>query len=325
MRLLDLISQARHAVVRTGEGQQLPGAEPFQQSVRDCPLRYVLSDELTTCATQLAYAEGDRLSGCLDLIHVPGRSVWVEWADFPRQEALNELPALRERCAASARHAGALVRADASCRSGIIRTFWSTGDELAFLSPVITTFDLDRAPPPEQSVLPGWDTFLQTSEPALNELLSHLCFGLDAQWAQYYAVHCPSAASRAEALRRNLATCAFDGPMLMAFFLLVGARTLLPRRQVTHDRLNRARRRAGKPELLEHIEVAAPLQAADAPNMSHESSIARASPRLHHVRGHIVRRGPTVFWRSPHMRGSGRRGQVRSRTVLMSFSHGGVA
>jgi hypothetical protein len=49
------------------------------------------------------------------------------------------------------------------------------------------------------------------------------------------------------------------------------------------------------------------------------SESGRLSPRLHHVRGHIVRRGASVFWRSPHMRGSARLGQVRSRTVDLTY------
>jgi hypothetical protein len=45
----------------------------------------------------------------------------------------------------------------------------------------------------------------------------------------------------------------------------------------------------------------------------------RRGPRLHHVRGHIARRGDKVFWRLPHLRGSARLGVVRSRTVQLSF------
>jgi hypothetical protein len=45
----------------------------------------------------------------------------------------------------------------------------------------------------------------------------------------------------------------------------------------------------------------------------------RRSPRLHHVRGHLVRREDRVFWRTPHLRGSALQGVVRSRTVCLSF------
>jgi hypothetical protein len=36
---------------------------------------------------------------------------------------------------------------------------------------------------------------------------------------------------------------------------------------------------------------------------------------MHHVRGHLVRRYNTVFWRRPHWRGHARLGCVRSRSV----------
>jgi len=94
VRLLDLIVQGRCADVRSNEGCRLPGAAAFRNAGRDRPLRYVLSDELVRCATQLAYAEGDRLAGCLDLIQVPARALWVEWSEPARLEALQEIPSL---------------------------------------------------------------------------------------------------------------------------------------------------------------------------------------------------------------------------------------
>jgi hypothetical protein len=48
----------------------------------------------------------------------------------------------------------------------------------------------------------------------------------------------------------------------------------------------------------------------------------RHPPRLHHVRGHIVRREDRIFWRKPHLRGDASQGQVRSRTVCLSFARG---
>jgi hypothetical protein len=47
-----------------------------------------MADDLTACATQLAYADGDRLGSCLDLLHVPSQHMWVEWIDAAQREML---------------------------------------------------------------------------------------------------------------------------------------------------------------------------------------------------------------------------------------------
>jgi len=320
MRLLDLISLGHCATVRADDGVALPAAGAFQNELRQCPLRYVLSDELVRTATSLAYAEGDRLAACLDLIRVPALSLWVEWADAPRQEILSGVPSLNTGSDSGAVRVGALLRAASDCRSGSLRTFWSTRDEMAYLSPVTTSFDFDEEPALLDSA--GWQgaaVLRLPEEPAIDELLGHLRFHLDAAWSAHYARRCPSPDSRSQVLRANLAGCAFDMPMLMAFFLLLGARNMLPRREVSLERLNRRRAQSGKQPLLEHIEVSAPLDEPPVTVSAQLGEALRDSPCLHHVRGHLVRRGSSVFWRAPHMRGSGRFGQIRSRTVALSF------
>jgi hypothetical protein len=324
MRLLDLIVQGRCAPVRSNDGCMLPGAERFKNAIRECPLRYVLSADLVTCATQLAYAEGDQVAGCLDLIHVPAQKLWVEWPESPRQAALRDIPSLEVTFdRSSTRWAGALISATPDCRSGTMRTFWSTADDLAYLSPMITTFDLDESMRRFRTSGPTiWrgDVVLQLQEePAIDDLLEHFRFRLDDEWARYYRERVHDSALEEKVLRANLGQCAFDPPMLMAFALLLGARDTLPRQTIKWDRLNRARRRAGKPPLLEHIELSAPINIGAAPGRVESHDSGRLSPRLHHVRGHIVRRGSAVFWRSPHLRGNARLGQVRSRTVVLNL------
>jgi hypothetical protein len=323
VRLLDLIVQERCVAVRSNDGCHLPGAEGFGHAIRRCPLRYVLSDELVRCATQLAYAEGDRLSGCLDLIHLPAQELWLEWSDPPRQQALQEIPALEVTVTETAKRAGVLVQSVPNCRSGTIRRFWSNHDERVLLSPMITLFDLDdSAGAPSPLVATAWRGTIRLcmrEEPAIDEILGHLQFRLDDQWAQYYQERCVDPALKDQVLRANLGHCAFDAPMILAFALLLGAPDLLPCQTVDHERLNRARCKAGKPPLLEHIEVTAPIEKPRLQTPAWTGGSGRARPRLHHVRGHLVRRDSTVFWRSPHLRGSGRLGRIRTRTVEISY------
>jgi hypothetical protein len=323
MRLLDLIVQGRCPSVYAGDGVELPNPLRFVEPVRACPLRLVLTDELVRCATQLAFAEGDRLSACLDLIRVPAQSLWVEWADEPRRETLKAIPSLEVKNAGDSRHAGVLITASADGRTGHFRAFWSTPEDQAFLSPMVTVFSFDERPTGAEARRPvGWrgETYLtMEGEPAIEELLEHLRLHFDEEWAAYYQSRCDTEALQTAVLRSSLGGCAFDGPMLMALFLLLGARDMLPRQDVRHERINRIRRQGGKPPLLEHIQISAPLDRPPVLGYQRSGESNRFSPRLHHVRGHIVRRGSSVFWRSPHLRGSARLGQVRSRTVLLTY------
>jgi hypothetical protein len=325
MRLLDLIAQGRTDSIRAPDGRVLPGAEQFKEAIRACPVRYVLADDLAQSATRLAYAGGDRLVSCMDLVHVPARSLWVEWAEVPRRAELMGITALALRGGPCALRAGALLSTSHDCRSGEIRTFWSTSAELAYVSPVVCEFDLDERFEGDQLADPllgrGLATVSAPPELGLDDFLRHIRFGFDPHWSNYYAGTCKTAEMRNAVLHRNLGTCAFDPPMLFAFFLMLTARDALPRRAVPMDRLNRARQRAGKVPLLDHIEVSAPLCSKFASTVEPSTSgHERRSARLHHVCGHIVRRGTTVFWRSPHLRGSVRLGQVKTRTVELSFA-----
>ncbi len=127
--------------------------------------------------------------------------------------------------------------------------------------------------------------------------------------------------SRADAIsaRHALGTIAIEMPVVLAFLLLLGTRPGLPRRPLMLERLNRARSRSGKAALLDHVEVFAPLM----PEYRHPFGTVpvteRRPPRLHHVRGHLVRRGSQLFWRVPHLRGSARAGVVRARTVTWTM------
>ena len=324
MRLLDLVAQSTAAAPPLPEGWGLPGAHHFADAVRTCPLRLVLADDLTQCTIQLAYAEGERLSGCLDLIHVPSQQLWLEWLEAPRQSTLSAMPACTAAPCYSVRRTGVLIAANPAGRAGTMRTFWSTQDEQVYSAALLTDFDLDRVvrPPLDIDAVFNGAAFgaVIAVEPALDELLSHVCFRLDPAWANYYRAAQLTQSQQSLVLHEVLGTMAFDMPMILALFLLFAAKDGLQRRAAQLERLNSARRRSGKRALLEHIEVRAPIAAhTQTPEPLATYANRRRGPRLHHVRGHIARRGDKVFWRLPHLRGSARFGVVRSRTVQLSF------
>jgi hypothetical protein len=287
-------------------------------------LRLVLADDLIQYTIELAYAECERLSGCLDLIHVPSQQLWLEWLEATRQSKLREVPASAGTPCYGVRRTGVLIAADPAGRAGTMRTFWSTQNEQVYSAALLTDFDLDRVVRPTLDIGAVFSGapfgVVIPVEAALDELLSHICFRLDPAWANYYRAADLTESQQLLVLREVLGTMAFDMPMIMALFLLFAAKDGLQRQAADLQRLNRTRHRSGKRALLEHIEVRAPIAVVyQCPASPAANANRRRGPRLHHVRGHIARRGDRVFWRLPHLRGSARWGVVRSRTVQLSF------
>ena len=324
MRLLDLVAQSKSAPPDLPGEWPFPSAHHYAAAIRACPLRLVLADDLILCTTQLAYAEGERLAGCLDLLHVSSQQVWVEWLDATREQALRQVPYFAVNKFASGRQrAGVLINADVTGRRGSLRTFWSMPNGRVYAGALVTEFDLDSdiRPPFDltEAFAGGTVGVVTPEEPSLDALLNHVRFRFDPAWAAYYRCASLSDIESLSILRHALGTTAFDLPMVFALFLLLAAKDGLERRCTELERLNHARRRLGREELLEHIELRAPIKV----KYDHDPLVVdagdRRSPRLHHVRGHIARRGDKVFWRSPHLRGSARLGIVRSRTVELSF------
>jgi hypothetical protein len=330
VRLLDHIAQSRAPFLvrqQCGDLWRLTGASDFAHHVERCPLRYVLSDDLVRTCNALACSEGDELSGCLDLLHLPAERVWVEWDEAARRDSLAWL---LPECVSGADNgivrAGALICAHPQQRSGTVRTFWLTRDapREPLLAAVETLLDFDGtslSAAPER-LLEGAAVGVRDSRNGqLDRLLQCAGFRLDAAWQRYYQSATHDAALRAAVARGSLAAVAFDVPMLLALFLLMAVRAQLVQRPVCPARLNAKRARLGKRALLEHIEVSSPVFAAAPPRVADEVPSMRRAPRLHHVRGHIVRRRDVVYWRHPHWRGHVRLGSVRSRTVELQVAH----
>ena len=150
-------------------------------------------------------------------------------------------------------------------------------------------------------------------------LLDHVRFRFDGSWADYYRPAAADPQFRHRLITESVNSIAWDAPLILAFLLLLSAKDATRTAPVSRAAINRKRLANGRSPLLDHIEVNASLDDLASAEPNGESS-GRQSPRLHHVRGHLVRREDRVFWRVPHLRGSGTRGAVRSRTVCLSFA-----
>jgi hypothetical protein len=333
MRLADRIAQCRtpFIVEDTKDRRQtrLIGAADFADAITACPVRYCLSDDLVALCCALAYSKGARTLECADLLHVPAERVWIEWCEAPW---INELARYGFRTGAGAAkiagRRGALVQTSPQGRRGLIKTFWTCGDtDLDVLaSSMEAYFDFDAAEGQDPMAPDGHNrpaiSVLDRTKRSPDILRRCFRFRYERSWDDYYAQAQVPLDQKNSLARHALGTIAIDIPVLLVFFLLLGARPGLPRRPLILERLNQARIKSGRAPLLEHIEVSSPLLPEYRPSNSLESSgHHRRTPRLHHVRGHLVRRGSQLFWRVPHLRGSTRSGVIRSRTVTWTLDH----
>ncbi len=330
MRLLDHIAQCNVPfLVRQdcGEVWRLTGAADFSAAVASCPVRYVLADELVRACVELAYSGGDELSSCLDLVHLPAEKLWIEWNEPARRAALGgvlpECAASEENCL---ERSGVLISCERGGRSASLRTFFLPSVEprepMVAALETLLELDGDGAGAPPEAVLKG--SAVSVCDPlseGVNDLLGCARFRLDSAWQRYYqSVLAQDPMQAARVSRLLTESVAFDVPMLLALFLLMTVRADLVQTTVNPGRLNRKRARFGRPPLLEHVEVSTPLMMQAAYRNAEHPTAARNGPRFHHVRGHIVRRCNTVYWRAPHWRGHLRLGQVRSRTVELRLN-----
>lgn len=328
MNLIDSVAQYHWPFVvcdnTTGRVTALNNTADCAGLVVQSPLRYVLTDDLTRLCADLAYSRGAGTVACADLLHVPAQTLWMEWCNAPWTSALQRygfplIPAGPQWVG----RRGAWVRATPDGRRGLVRTFWSAASADVLASCVEAYFDFDTVTGEEPEPVDGQRGLagrVFDSERAEDDMLGR-CFRFryEQSWSEYYASAGLSGEVGGALWRHAVGTIAADIPMLLTFFLLLATRSGLPQRRQSLELLNRRRLRTGKTPLLEHVEVTAPLlpEYRDCPRS--EPVASRRGPRLHHVRGHLVRRGSQIFWRVPHLRGSARPGMVRSRTVTWTF------
>ena len=334
MRLADRIAQCRtpFLVENTKDGTvtQLSGAAAFSKKIAECATRYVLSDELTRLCTALAYSKGASTLACADLLHVPSERVWVEWADAPWRNELALYGFKGPVDSVCSGRAGAFIQSTPQGRQGVLRTFWADGGgpEMSVLaSSMEAYFDFDTQEGEEPEVFDRQERpSICVSDGAFgkaNILRRCFRFRYERSWQNYYARAQLTPDQAAAVARHSLGTIAINVPVLLTFFLLLATRPGLPRRPLMLERLNRARVKSGKTALLEHMEVFAPLLPEYKAACDSGSGTPRRSCRLHHVRGHLLRRGNKLFWRVPHLRGSARAGVIRARTVTWNFDPSG--
>lgn len=303
MRLLDQVASATQPIaVHQDDGTQvfLPGPETIAPTVRSSPLRYVLSQQVSALTSQIAREPDGLLTSCWDIIRVPAPLLWVEFDHAGRQRF------------------GFLIEChSAKGRAGSIRHIWQNVKGLGpEMNPLIFDFDFDEPAPCREN---GGKLPLEYEPECahLEPLFHRFRPRPEPTWEKYYREHSANQRQYEAAQRDNLTMAFGDLPLLAALLLLTMAERALRRQPVAFAKLNRTRARSGKTPLLDHVELRLDLSAAAAPAPRGKLDGARQSPRLHLVRGHLVRRGDCIHWRSPHLRGDVECGAIKSRTVAV--------
>jgi hypothetical protein len=333
MRLADRIAQCRTPFIvenaKDGASTHLNNAAAFANDINGCATRYVLSDELVRLCTALAYSKGASALACADLLHVPAARVWVEWAEAPWRNELARYGFDRPVDSPGCGRRGVFIQSTPQGRRGLLRTFWADGEsELQVLCSSMEAyfdFDAEEGEDPQGFGRQQAASICVTDSAIGDADILRRCFRFrfERSWQDYYAKAELTPAQATALARHALGTIAIDIPVMLAFFLLLATRPGLPRRPLMLERLNKARARSGKAALLEQIEVFAPLLPEYRCGGGSVSEASRRACRLHHVRGHLVRRGSKLFWRVPHLRGNARAGNIRSRTVTWQFDPSG--
>jgi hypothetical protein len=329
MRLADRVAQCRTPFIvenmKDGSVTPLNNAAAFSRDIETCATRFVLNDELTRLCTALAYSKGASTLAFTDLLYVPAERVWVEWTEAPWQSELSRYGFNNPVNSACTGRRGVLVQSNREGRSGLMRTFWTTGaSELDVLSSSMEAyFDFNAQVGEEPATCERHKrrSFCVSDHAAGKADILRRCFRFrfERSWQDYYDAAQLTPVQSAALSHHALGTIAAAIPVVLAFFLLLTTRPSLPRRPLMLERLNQARAKSGKARLLDQIEVFSPLVPEYRPSTGQLSGISRRASRLHHVRGHLVRRGSQIFWRVPHLRGSARSGVIRTRTVTWTI------
>ena len=309
MRLLDQVAQATCPIVvedRLLGRVQLPGAGSFAASVRETTLRYVLQDDVTRVSRDLAFGQAALLTSCLDIVRLPSECMWIEWRDLASDSAV--------AVAADAplqRKVGALITSDVGGRTGRIQIIWEEVGNDPTPHPAVLIFDLDGRIEPKQKYI---RFSLAESDTRHRALFEHLSMEIQPEWLSYYRSSIGGNVHWSK-IHKDLADVVrTDAPFVLAFCLLLSMRTELTFQVAQFARLNEQRRKRQKPALLDHVEIGTTIRRGLSTRNTSVTAGGRATSRLHHVRGHFVRRGDVVFWRSPHLRGNASIGYVANQT-----------
>ncbi|AWW75418.1 hypothetical protein CD351_13355 [Erythrobacter sp. KY5] len=308
MRLLDQIAQCDDNGSPCVEGK-LSDMLALRDAIASSAARYSLAADSARFTRELVLGQSDLLNASTDMLRVPSECCWIEWVE----EAQGGDPAFR---------IGAFVEASSDGRAGTITVAMEQQSGGPEISPARFVFDFDQPAAPRCD---GIRFAMAHDALDLGNFFSCVQGEILPEWAARWIAG--GGGARLASEKRQLAQSLWMVPaMVFSFVLILNAQAQIETRPADLAALNRQRLRKGKPRLLDHSEVRLfkpCFIASDRHDGGDAASEARRRARLHHVRGHFVRRGNALFWRRPHLRGDECEGApaIRTHRVVMDHSN----
>ncbi len=265
---------------------RIPDAPGLRDRLEACASRYVLEPDVAEFSRELVLRQPDLLCSSLDFLRMPDEMIWVEWTE---QEWQGQ-PAF---------HVGILIEADDAGRAGQLTLVTESKGNEPQISPAGFAFDLERLYPLQESSM-GFS--ISHDSLALAPFFERVRGEINPVWANYWK-GLPDPLSYAHEKRKLAQSLWMVPAVAFAFVLILGTNAQLDRERVGYERLNKQRLKRGKPKLLAHTEMRLRLFQPTGGDHGEAALVSRRMARLHHVRGHFVRRGDAIFWRKPHLRG----------------------
>jgi hypothetical protein len=300
MYLYDQVARSRiETLVHDAAGRlhAVPGPADLAADVRRCGTRYVLDNGIRDICLELLCNRPEVIHLEDSCYRLPHEEMWIEWTD----------PHVADQSRAASQRAGVLVLTDESGRRGTMHSFSQDESGVPWAAQVFFAFDFDREISSDKALC-GIDFAVRNPE-EVKRIFRHGMGQVDNRWLAYFRA---SGGLPGDSLQRLMRAAAPDFGMLCAFLLLLSLECAATEPRQGLDKINRARARAGKSLLLDHVEVSLRLAlVANAGGVAGHGE--RSAPRLHQVRGHLVRRAGKTFWRTHHLRGDVARGVIGSR------------
>jgi hypothetical protein len=305
MYLYDRVAQSREesAIVdAAGRAHRVPGAADVAAAVRSCSTRYVLDNGIRDICLELLCNRPEVIRPQDDCYRIPHQSMWIEWTD-PKVAAIS---------GAASQRAGMFVQTDETGRRGTMQSYCQDIEGRPWATQILFAFDFETEISSDDALC-GME-FDQGDNPAeLRRIFRHGLGRIDNGWLNYFRA---SGGLRRTDLQMMMGASLPDFGMLCAFLLLLSLECAATEPRQGLEKINRARGKAGKTLLLDHVEVSLRLAVVGGRDGAGQGD--RAAARLHQVRGHLVRRAGKTFWRTHHLRGDAGQGLIASRTVKVT-------